>query len=131
MKITWLQKMDNDHLDSVWYGGDIVNIRVNRRYDVVITAAGDIRAEIKGGYYCDKNNGGMFVEYLNENGIHSDKELKEAIQNGDIEFKDNNWFELIIWDKKKRDYVDYYDNVVDLEPNDNFKWVKDYVKCAM
>ena len=128
MKITWLQKMDNDHLDSIWYGGDMVNIRVNHRYDAIITAAGDIRAWIKGYRYTDKNNGGMFVEYLNENGIHNDTELKKAIQNGDIEFEDNNWFEVIIWDKKKRDYVNDYDNVVDLEPNDDFKWLKDYVK---
>ena len=131
MKITWLQKIDKDHLDSIWYGGDMVSIRVNRRYDVIITAAGDIRATIKGEDYKDKNNGGMFVEYLNENGIHNDKELQEAIENGDVVFENNNWFELIIWDKKKRDYVDYYDNVVDLEPNDNFKWAKDYVKCAI
>lgn len=131
MKIKWLQKIDNEHLDSVWYGGDMVSIKVNRRYDVVITAAGDIRAYIKGNYYCDKNNGGCFLDYLKENGINNDTDLKREIEKGNIEFLNNNWFELIIWDNKKRDYIDYYDNVVDLEPNDNFKWVKEYVKCAI
>ena len=131
MKIKWLQKIDNEHLDSVWYGGDMVSIKVNRRYDVVITAAGDIRACIKGNYYCDKNNGGCFLDYLKENGINNDTDLKREIKEGNIEFFNNNWFELIIWDNKKRDYIDYYDNVVDLEPNDNFKWVKEHIKCAI
>lgn len=126
-KIKWLQEMEQDKVDSVWYGGDMVNIQIGH-YRVCITAAGEIRATIKGEVYVDKNEVGMFNEYLNENGIRNDDELQAAIENGDIVFGDNNWFELIIWDEDTKDYVECYDTVVDLEPNDDFNWVEDLLK---
>lgn len=128
-QIKWLQNVNNERLDSVWYGGDIVTIIVNDRYYLTITAAGDIRATIKGERYCDKNNGGCFREYLEENGINNDTELKQAIKDGIVIFEDNNWFELIAWDDEAKDYFnEHCDNVVDLKDNDDFKWVEDYLK---
>ena len=119
--------MDKDHLDSIWYGGDMVSIKIGKYY-ITITTAGDVRAIINGNYYCDKNDGGMFAEYLPEQNIHNDKELKEQDNLGNIEWLNNNWFELIIWDDEQKDYVDYGDNVVDLEPDDNFSWLDELVK---
>ena len=128
MKITWLQKFDNQHKDSVWYGGDIVSIEFGR-YTIIIGAFGDIRACINGDYYCDKNNGGMFKEYLNEQHIYNDEDLSKAEQEGKIEFGNNNWFEAVIWDNKAKDYVESYDTVIDeLDENDNFAWIKPWIK---
>lgn len=125
-QIKWLQDMEQDKLDSVWYGGDMVNIQL-WHYRICITAAGDIRAIIKGETYCDKNNGGMFRQYLNENGIYNDDDLQKAIENGEVIFLDNNWFEIIIWDEDIKDYIYDTDPVVDLVPNDDFSWLDDYI----
>ena len=88
-KITWTQGLDKDRLDSIWYGGEMVCVEGDH-YNAYVEAIGDIRAWIKDEYYCDKNNGGMFKEYLEENGITNDEELQRAIENGDIEFDNNN-----------------------------------------
>jgi len=123
MKVKWLQKFDNEHKDSIWYGGDIVSIKLGR-YLVTIGAFGDIAAYINGEYYKDKNNGGMFKEYLNEQGIFNDEDLKKA----NIEFENNNWFEAYIWDEKDKNYVETFDTIIDeLDRNDNFNWVKDWL----
>lgn len=76
-EINWLQDMRKDRLDSIWYGGDMVTIVVDNRYHITITAAGDIRAEIKGEFYSDTCNGGCFEEYLTENGIKNDQQLQK------------------------------------------------------
>lgn len=128
MKIKWLQKFDNTRRDSIWYGGDIVTIKL-RRYQVTIGAFGDIRAYIKGEHYVDKCNGGNFIEYLTENGINNDLELQKALANGDIEFEDNNWYEAVIWDNKKKEYVETWDTIIDdLDADDGFNWVGPWVK---
>lgn len=127
-EVKWLQNMREDRLDSVWYGGDMVTIVLDNRYYITITAAGDIRAKIKGDFYCDKNNGGCFEEYLTENGIENDQQLQEAIEKDEVLFGDNNWFEIVAWDDQEKDYFGLYsDNVCDLDPNDNFDWVEDWV----
>lgn len=130
MKIQWLQKFDNSRKDSIWYGDDLVVIQVNKRYRVTIGAFGEIRATINGNYYVDKSNGGRFAEYLVEEGIHNDEELKQAIQKGKIEFENNNWFEAFVWDDKKKDWVgNSWDSVIDeLDANDDFAWLKDWIK---
>lgn len=131
MKITWLQNFTKDRQDSIWYGGDIVSIEI-RGYIVYIGAYGDLRVIINGWEYVDKNNGGMFVQYLEENGIHNDTELKEAIQNGTIEFLNNNWFEAFVWDKRKKDWVgNSWDCVIDeLSVDDDFAWIEDWIKAV-
>ena len=85
-EIKWLQDFDNDHTDSIWYGGDIVSIRLER-YNVIIGAYGDVRAWIDDEHYCDKNNGGCFKEYLEEHGIYNDDDLRQAISENRIEFE--------------------------------------------
>ena len=129
MKVHWLQKFDNERKDSIWYGGDIVNIEVDKRYSITIGAFGDIRATINGNWYKDKCNGGNFAEYLVEEGIHNDTELKQAIQEGRIVFENNNWFEAVIWDDKEKQYIESCDAIIDeLDANDDFKWVKGWLK---
>lgn len=128
-EIKWLQDFDNDHTDSIWYGGDIVSIRLER-YNVIIGAYGDVRAWIDDEHYCDKNNGGCFKEYLEEHGIYNDNDLRQAISENRIEFENNNWYEMVIWDKELNEYVERFDNVldVDLDLNDDFAWVEELVE---
>ena len=128
MKIVWLQNFDNEHKDSIWYGGDIVSIEY-KHYTITIGAYGDIRAIINGEYYCDKSNGGMFAEYLPEQNIYNDQDLQRAVEENRIEFENNNWFEAVIWDNKKKQYIESWDTIIDeLDENDDFKWVKDWLE---
>lgn len=128
MKVTWLQNFDNEHKDSIWWGGDIVSIEYGK-YTITIGAYGDVRAIINDEYYCDKGNGGMFAEYLPEQKIFNDKDLQKAIKENRIEFENNNWFEAVIWDNKKKEYVETWDTIIDeLDQNDDFKWIKDWIK---
>ena len=121
-KITWTQELDKDRLDSIWYGGLMVSIKTDN-YEADIYAIGEIRAYINGEYYCDKSDGGKFKEYLEENNITNDKELRKAIDDDNIEFLNNNWFEVFV----QTDDGDEFSEVVDLEPNDDFAWLDDWV----
>ena len=129
MQVQWLQKFDSTRQDSIWYGGDIVCIHL-KRYDVIIGAYGDVRATINGNYYVDKCNGGQFSEYLEDENIYNDNDLKQAIQEGRIEWDDNNWFEAFIWDTKTKDWLgNSWDMVLDeLDANDDFAWLESWVK---
>ena len=128
VKVEWLQNFNNNRKDSIWYGGDIVKIIIGR-YHITIGAYGDVRAYINGEHYVDKCNGGCFAEYLPEQEIYNDDDLLRAIEENRIEFENNNWYEAFIWDNKKGDYVDTYDTVIDeLDENDDFAWVEDWLK---
>jgi hypothetical protein len=127
-KITWLQNYTNDRKDSVWYGGDVVRVKYGD-YLIIVSAVGEIRAKINGEYYCDKNNYGLFKDYLVENGITNDKELKNAIENGMVEFYGNNWLEIIVWDDTNKDYVEMCDTIIDeLDENDSFDWLEEWLR---
>lgn len=131
-EIKWLQNFENEKADSVWYGDDIVCITFDDRYDCIIGAFGDIRVEINGDEYVDKANGGTIRQALMENNIMNDSDLKQAIENGTVYFENNNWFELIIWDNKEKDYIDTFDCIVDsLEEEDTFDWLEDILKKAL
>ena len=127
MEINWLQKFDNNRRDSIWYGDDIVTIKIGK-YFVTIGAFGEIRACINGNYYVDKCNGGRFVEYLQDEGIYNDRDLKEAVESGKIEFENNNWFEAFIWDDEKKEFIETYDTVIDELDADDFSWVEPWLK---
>jgi len=132
MKVEWLQYFDNKRKESVWYGGELVKIEFDH-YVITIGAYGDIRAYINDNYYVDKNNGGNFANYLEEEGIYNDRELYKAIGENRIEFESNNWFEAIIWDTEKKEWVSGIDGVLwDNQLNENdFSWVEDWLKEIM
>jgi hypothetical protein len=131
-EIKWLQNFENERADSVWYGDDIVCITFDDRYDCIIGAFGDIRVEINGNEYVDKANGGTIRQALMENNIMNDNDLQKAIELGTVCFENNNWFELIIWDNKEKDYIDPFDLIVDsLEEEDTFDWLEDTLKKAL
>ena len=126
--ITWFQDYTNDRKNSVWYGDEIVSVWYGD-YLITISAVGEIKAKIKGKYYCDKNDYGSFKEHLIENGITNDKELKNAIDNGSVEFYENNWLEAIVLDDENNEYVELDDNIVnELNENDNCDWLEGWLR---
>ena len=93
--------IDNDHRSHYWYGGQCAKIEHNG-YIASIEAIGDVYAEYapNGEYKChvkDKNNVGWFYNET-RNYIKGDKELYEAINNGDLIIDYNNWWECFIYD---------------------------------
>ena len=131
VKVEWLQKFNNERKDSIWYGGDIVKIIIGR-YHITIGAYGDVRAYINDEHYVDKCNDGSFAEYLPEQEIYNDDDLLRAIEENRIEFENNNWYEAFIWDDKTKDYIDTYDTIIDeLDENDDFAWVEDWLKSLI
>lgn len=126
-KINWLQEMKKDRLDSVWYGGEMVEVEIGD-YLFKIIAAGDVSVKLNGEMFKDKNEAGLTSGFLTENGILNDTDLQKAIEDGKLTFWDNNWFELIGWDTKRKQYMfDWYDTV-DLDCDDSFDWLDDIVK---
>jgi hypothetical protein len=94
--------IDDDHLDCTWYGGYIGGLRY-KGYEVSIEVHGDV--EITGFMngrdflYKNKQNTGamnMAVSDALRTTFKSDDELVEAVQDGDIEYENNNWIEAFV-----------------------------------
>ena len=94
--------IDDDHLDCTWYGGYIGGLRY-KGYEVSIEVHGDV--EITGfmnGHdflYKNKQNTGamnMAASDALRTTFKSDDELVEAVQDGDIEYENNNWIEAFV-----------------------------------
>lgn len=103
MQVTITDFIDNKHQSHYWYGGDCVKIK-HRGYTAYISACGDIDATYFDSNdkhiiadFKDKNNGGRFREELYYY-IADDKSLYEAIENGNLEIYNNNWWECYIID---------------------------------
>lgn len=132
--------IDKDHLDCVWYGGQVGTIKYDD-YIITIGAYGDIRlcgmvngerVDIK-----DKNNGGRVYEVL---GANIDDDRFHALLyglNDDLDylvFENNNWFEVDLI-SPKGEWVDLCgaDNVLDDNLLECFSGVEsyfEYVKWA-
>lgn len=96
--------IDDDHLDCTWYGGYIGGFQYEG-YVVSVAAMGDVRVsgEYKGVEvdYVDKNNDGAMSHNSDASlrtAFESDKELYQAVEDGDIEFGNNNWIEVFVKD---------------------------------
>ena len=101
MKVTITDFIDNDHRSHYWYGGECAQIEHNG-YTALIEAIGDVYAEyIPNGEYVthvkDKNNTGFFYTEMNYY-LENDENLYKAINNGDLTFDYNNWWECSIID---------------------------------
>ena len=53
------------------------------------------------------NTSYRIVEFLESHGITTDKKLYEAEEKGIIYFGNNNWFEDVIYDREKEQYLEY------------------------
>lgn len=122
MVVTIQDFIDNDHRSHYWYGDRCATIEHNG-YIASIEAIGDIYVEYapNGEYKFhvkDKNNAGWFYDEMH-NVIKNDKELYEALNNGDLIVSNNNWWECFIYDKDGNFYdlmwaldADYLDEAI-------------------
>lgn len=103
MKISITDVIDNDHKSHYWYGGECVRIEY-KGYTALIEAIGDVNAvyvpnnetEV---YVKDKNNAGVFYSEM-RGYLKNDTELYKAIENEELIFENNNWWEAFIIDPK-------------------------------
>lgn len=101
MKVTINDFIDNNHQLSYWYGGECARVE-HKGYTILIEAIGDIRVsyELNGeevAYCKDKGNGGRFYGIMAEY-FKNDAEVLKAMQNEELIFDNNNWWELSIID---------------------------------
>lgn len=128
--------IDKDHLDCIWYGGEVGTIKY-KNYTIVIGAYGDIRlsGKINGEdiYVVDKNNGGEVYNSLGH--LLDDDKLKQLLspmsedfdKDNYLEFKDNNWFEVdLISPEGKWIDLSGSDNVLDDNLLDCFTGIETY-----
>ncbi len=94
--------IDDDHLDCVWYGGYIGGFRYNG-YEVSLEVQGDvcITGDVKGNdfAYTNRSNSGAMATHVSDalrTAFRSDKELMGAVQDGDVEYENNNWIEAFV-----------------------------------
>ena len=131
-KIEIKDLIDKDHLNCVWYGGDVGAIKY-KGCTFVIRAAGDIRlhGRIKGETIdiVDKSNSGRVYDELGSR--LTDKEFEKLLNSEDEDncliYGNNNWFEvdMILPDGQ---YVDlsFGDNVLDDNILEAFEDVDEY-----
>lgn len=115
--------LDDDHLDSVWYGGFIGGFKY-KGYTVEISVIGDayLTGEINGREFLYRNrynDGAMAVNAdssLRET-FSSDAELYAALQENKIWYENGNWIEVTAVDEDGYPFgeyaVDSTDSVLD------------------
>jgi hypothetical protein len=79
-----------DQQDSIWFQNDInpVATIVYGDREASVFVVGEVRVRV--GDFIYKN-----VNEIIDFGIHNDAQLDEAVKRGDIEFFNNNWFEVL------------------------------------
>ena len=97
-------KIDDEHQDSLWYGGRIAEIKY-KGYTFIVGAYGDVVATLWGrnndgsdyelAYVKDKNNAGRFYEEMSPY-IKSDVDIGRKEAEGKLVLDNNNWFEVLI-----------------------------------
>ena len=138
MKVTIKDRIDNEHRSHYWYGGQCATIEHNG-YIASIEANGDIYADYyeNGEYvkrYKDKCNTGQFYnEFCCD--IKNDVELYKAIDEGNLRFDFNNWWECFITDPQGNfhdlmwvldaDYLDDAIREVKFNLEEMIKWIEE------
>lgn len=96
--------IDDDHLDCTWYGGYIGGFQYSG-YEVSFEVQGDvcITGEVNGNdfSYTNRSNSGAMATHVSDTlrtTFKSDDELMESVQDGDIEYENNNWIEVFVKD---------------------------------
>lgn len=85
-------------LNCLWYGGGLATIEVSEAFAIELNIYGDVRAELTDdagnelASVTDKNNGGVFSEYMLPY-IKTDKQLEDALESGKLTLGNNNWIE--------------------------------------
>lgn len=118
--------IDVQHLNCLWYGGQVVEITVDEETKVIIEANGDVRAflyELSNGrdneqcFVKDSMRSGRFYDEMRSY-LNNDADLIAAINQNRLELDNNNWWEVnvvLTRDGKEIfiDLYDYLDNILD------------------
>lgn len=106
-----------DEQDSVWFQNDMNPIAtvVYGDREASVFVVGEVRVRV--GDFIYKN-----VDEIIDFGIHTDAQLDEAVERGDIEFFNNNWFEVFeVGD-------DDVTGIIAHDLNDAIRAAEDYLK---
>ena len=134
VKINISQLIDKDHLDCLWYGGEVGTIKY-KGYTIAIGAYGDVRlyGKIKGSWVevKDKNNAGeaygaIAVEHeIDDDALHA--LTSDTSEYGYLVYENNNWFEVDLI-SPEGEWIDLCgsDNVLSDDLLDCFSSVDDY-----
>lgn len=100
IQVTITDLIDNEHKSHFWYGGQCAKIEY-KGYVFSIEAIGDVywycqQDEYTSDYYKDKNNSGRFYNEMC-NIFKNDDELYAAIDNDELIFDYNNWWECFVY----------------------------------
>lgn len=135
VKITITDLIDKDHLNCVWYGGEVGTIKTPNGYTITIGAYGDIRLygfinsepiDIK-----DKSNSGSVYREIGDK--VDDKRLHKLFESDKeydyLEYSNNNWFEVDLI-SPDGEWIDlcYADNVLDDDLLDCFLDIETYLE---
>lgn len=106
---------DLSRQDSIWHHDSICFFVYKDRYEFICQAVGEIRVSLleEDTDYTDKGSG-RIVEFLEENNIFEDEDLRAHLEKGNIYYQNNNWFEISVYDQTKEKYVNDGE-VVDLD----------------
>lgn len=145
VKIEIINMIDKDHLDCIWYGGEVGRI-IYKDYSIVISAAGEIRlsGKINGEEvrFVDKNNYGRLYEDLAIDYNIDDEKFYALLdgypdsfkgdENNYLEFGNNNWFEFDLI-SPEGEWIDLCDADNVLENNlldcfEGIEWYLEYVE---
>ena len=83
-------KRNVDKEDAVWFQNDMnpVATVVHNGKEASIFVTGDVRVRVEDFVYRN-------VDEIIDSGVTNDIELEAAVERGDIEFLNNNWFEIL------------------------------------
>lgn len=128
------QFIDKDHLDCIWYGGEVATIKY-RGYTITIGAYGDIildgRVNGEDIYIKDRDNaGGVYNELgweLDDERFYSFVDCEHGEDDDFIDIIDSNWFEVDLIDPDGN-WIDLggMDNVLDNNLLDNLRGINEY-----
>lgn len=120
------ENFDPQHLNCLWHGGNIAEVKVTEDLSIDISAYGDVYADLydrKGSHIAhvkDKINNAVFADVMRPY-LKNDADLKRAIKRGRLKVDYNNWIEYggLIRDKtnpSQRTFIDLgiiCDNLLD------------------
>ena len=124
--------IDDNHLDSTWYNGQIGSIHLANGWAVSIEVAGVVR--LRG-----KNADGEAVDYENDGRddvedtemfrqIPDDETLNKLLNDGMITFWNNNWIEFFLIDPDGEEAdTDWFDTIIEGDVLDGFSDFDHYV----
>ena len=92
------ENFDPQHLNCLWHGGNIAEVKVTEDLSIDICAYGDVYADLydcKGKHIAhvkDKINNAVFADVVRPY-LKNDADLKRAIKHGRLKVDYNNWIE--------------------------------------